>query len=853
MQKLVFRNANGVELNLTTDPFGITEWEGFSADDLNIQSQQVPFQDGAVFLDGLLGERELSVTVAMQDNNNLETRYRLRREMIKALNPKLGEGVLIYTNDFLSKQIHCIPQLPVFENHNSNDSGTPKASCTFTACNPYWEDLEDTEIEIAVDEIAEIENEGDVPAQLKVDFFPIGSVGSPNIENIETGKILKLSGSFTDTLNISTEVGNKKVVSLDNSNLTFQNLDFWFKGYFAIYVESLDMHFLAGVFSFTNYLTILRSSNCQDFEIVYMSQTAGEIMDGLFTSLSNKIIFVIGNKTITSSDGKVWTESTVSGTFDCIAQNNSKIIMLGENGVVATSTNGNTFSYGTVPALTSYNIKQAIWAEDFNKFFAVGENCLLSSSDGTSWTAINTSYNFKAITYSHENTTLIAFGTLSGTNRIFKSTNGTDWTDSLTSANIKVLKWIPQRQMYVALGDAIYTSTNGTSYEAEQVSIVGQLYYFIYSQKISSFLILGELNTYLSSQLKYAIETITYTQNYLTKICYSRITEEFVALTSTNKIAISKNGTDWVESEETVMANVNRLKWIEEKNIFVLLGNGGAIKTSEDRVVWTERTSGINVNLYDVEYDSFIESYWIVGAGGTVLKTKDFVVFETVTVSGLSADLKGVAVLNYTIGGYVCIVGAGGKIARGSEYFENERLYTSWQITTITGSPNFNSVVYSKITREWVVVGDSGKIYSCFYQSIFQEAWVQRTSGTSLKINDVVYNDDTRLYYALCGNNEILNGAIVVSEDGRTWEELPGFSYTTNLGIAFSKEGKIVVAQYYLLSVSDLPIEVNEISKVTNDSDIGFNLQVGENKLKLGCTTGNFNARITYRQKYIGV
>ena len=127
MQKLVFRNANGIELDLTSDPFGITEWEGFSADDLNIQSQQVPFQDGSVFLDALLGERELSVTVAMNDQNNLETRYRLRREMISKLNLKLGEGVLIYTNDYLSKQIHCIPQLPVFQNKNSNDSGTSTA------------------------------------------------------------------------------------------------------------------------------------------------------------------------------------------------------------------------------------------------------------------------------------------------------------------------------------------------------------------------------------------------------------------------------------------------------------------------------------------------------------------------------------------------------------------------------------------------------------------------------------------------------------------------------------------------------------------------------------------------------
>ena len=106
MQKLVWQNANGVELDLTSGNYGITEWEGFSNASLNVQTQTVPFQDGAVYLDALVEQRELSVTRAMQDNNNLELRYQQRREIISALNPKLGEGYLIYTNDFISKRIN---------------------------------------------------------------------------------------------------------------------------------------------------------------------------------------------------------------------------------------------------------------------------------------------------------------------------------------------------------------------------------------------------------------------------------------------------------------------------------------------------------------------------------------------------------------------------------------------------------------------------------------------------------------------------------------------------------------------------------------------------------------------------
>lgn len=172
MQKLIFRNGNGKEINLTSGDYGITEWEGFSANELNIQSQQVAFQDGGVFLDALLEQRILSVTVAMNAKNDLEKRYRLRREMISTLNPKLGEGLLIYTNDFLSKQIHVIPQLPVFENNNSNDSGTPKVGCSFVACNPYWEDIEETEKFYSKYSTGEILYEGDVKSNLEIEIIP---------------------------------------------------------------------------------------------------------------------------------------------------------------------------------------------------------------------------------------------------------------------------------------------------------------------------------------------------------------------------------------------------------------------------------------------------------------------------------------------------------------------------------------------------------------------------------------------------------------------------------------------------------------------------------------------------------
>ena len=65
MQKLRFVNGNGVEIDLTSGNYGVIEWSGFSSADLNIQSQQVPFQDGAVFLDALYNSINSHLTIVL--------------------------------------------------------------------------------------------------------------------------------------------------------------------------------------------------------------------------------------------------------------------------------------------------------------------------------------------------------------------------------------------------------------------------------------------------------------------------------------------------------------------------------------------------------------------------------------------------------------------------------------------------------------------------------------------------------------------------------------------------------------------------------------------------------------------
>lgn len=330
MQKLVFRNANGIELDLTSDPFGITEWEGFSADELNIQSQQVPFHDGSVFLDALIGERTLSVTVAMNDGNNLALRYELRRQMISKLNPKLGEGVLIYTNDFISKQIHCIPQLPVFENHNSNDSGTPKASCSFNACNPYWEDLEDTVVSILgnITTISEVVNNGDIPTGLQVE---ISGEDTKRIVVGKDGEKIELNSyyAFPKDMTIDTNTGKKTVTgkglfsnegqayTLSDTNYSILNTiifdgEYYFS-YSNYYNETENKKYVAFFIS-RDLITWTKQGNDIDYNELLISKM-------LYNDFDNSI-YLLGTPDLgetkllkTTDRGATWQTTTLQGEY----------------------------------------------------------------------------------------------------------------------------------------------------------------------------------------------------------------------------------------------------------------------------------------------------------------------------------------------------------------------------------------------------------------------------------------------------------------------------------------------------------------------------------------------------------
>ena len=146
----------------------------------------------------------------------------------------------------------------------------------------------------------------------------------------------------------------------------------------------------------------------------------------------------------------------------------------------------------------------------------------------------------------------------------------------------------------------------------------------------------------------------------------------------------------------------------------------------------------------------------------------------------------------------------------------------------------------------FVVVGATGKILT----SPDGITWTSQTGGVSVTLQGVTYSEPLGLFVAVGAV-----GTILTSLDGITWTsqtsevstDLYSAVYSEHLGlfVAVGATGTILYTQ-------TVP-NINIIDRLTADSDMSFNLEPGDNKVQIYNVPRNTTARLTYRQKYIGV
>ena len=572
MQKLIYRNPNGEEIDFTSGDFGVTKWEGFSHVDMDVQSQQVPFNDGSVFLDALLGERDLSITVAINDGGDLEKRYRLKRELIHCLNPKLGEGELIYTNDYTSKKIVCVPAIPEFGTKNINDSGTLKSQISFTASNPYWEDLENKKIYFDAWTEKTLNNAGDVPCEIEADIIGIGAK-NPKIRNVTTGKKIEYEGVLENSLKIKTYFGNKIV---ETEKLDYNLL---VGGQFNSIVSTDKLNVVVGN-------AVMISENTEKWEMQYTG--LDKILYSVCYSKHLKNFIAVGEdgSIISSPDGKNW-EIQTAGINDklnaiCYSENLNLFVAVGINGTILTSPDGTTWT--SISSGVSVELNEIIYSEHENIFIIVGANgTILTSPDGTTWTlrTSNSTEYLVSICYSEEKEYYLA---ISASTQILKSEDGITWVDY------------------------------------SEITTAGTMTNIIYNNKLKSFIVVVMFTT--TSGIYTSPDGITWTVkselgDLLNQIVYCDNSDLFCVIGNNGMISISQNLVDWGIKRNNLNVTINAICYSENLNMYVAVGNSGTILTSLDGIVWTKIQNVYEYsNYYDVIYAK--NKFIVIGGAGTV-------------------------------------------------------------------------------------------------------------------------------------------------------------------------------------------------------------------------------------------
>ena len=797
MQKLVWQNANGVELDLTSGNYGITEWEGFSNTSLNIQQQQVPFQDGGVFLDALIEQRELTITLAMQDNNNLELRYQNRRELISALNPKLGEGYLIYTNDFITKRIKCVPQIPLFETHNSDTAGTPKASLSWTACEPYWEDTEETTVELPTS--TPIENNGDVPCQIKAVLN--AGASNPVLFNKANNKEIGLSGVFEYDVEVNTNYGEK---GIQTDNIGYQ----WVSGgdflsccygagklVFAGVVNMIQELFTGKTYAF-DVGTGIRVEKIRYINNMFYALSGGYVCrskDGINWSSSkifqsqnlfdiiyanNQYVVVGGSGNIfTSPDGVIWTSQTsgVSATLRGVVFANNMFVSVGTTGTILTSTDGITWTKRT--SGTNNNLNGITFANDI--FVAVGWRTILTSTDGTTWTTQSApSYEFGKVGTAVGK--IFAFTSFGGTN--FESVDGTTWTQSSVSGNVKDFMSVYNIYYRCGEGGSLLYSEDFENWTRIGGGITADLNDITYAEGL--FVACGQ-NKIITSEDGKVWTTHIIGEIGINSVAYGN--GKFIAVSNGGGwVYSSTDGETWSSVRLTVTYDYYRIRYVN--NTFIIAGNYGTIITSPDGETWTIRTSGVDASLRGIAYGN---NMYIVGGGNYILTSTDL---ETWTSYSLPMR----------VGGCYSLAFANGKF--------------------VLGSADWGAVCTSVDGQTW----------------IFQYEPPDHNGAVFVEYLN-------NMFVCVCGGWKY----IITSTDGTNLDFsenlVSGFS-----AVAYGQDKLVVVGTSGLIYNSYIAGKKNIIADLTPESDMTFNLEQGENEI-IYLTDGNTQATLSYRQKYIGV
>lgn len=236
MIKLNFTNTRGQTVELYGAPYRLYKVEGLGDVEADIQMQKSPFQDGSTYTDALLMNRYITLELKIEGRNEVELAEN-RRLLSGQFNPKLGPGILQYTDESGPKQIYAVAEsVPTYPDGSTNRGRTFQKALLFLVCpNPYWQDVNPTNIKLedyvsafsfpfhfpvkfaTRGDTRVLVNEGHTPTPVKITFR--GESINPQITKVSTGETIRIKRTIPEgySLVITTDFDNMsaKIIAPD--------------------------------------------------------------------------------------------------------------------------------------------------------------------------------------------------------------------------------------------------------------------------------------------------------------------------------------------------------------------------------------------------------------------------------------------------------------------------------------------------------------------------------------------------------------------------------------------------------------------------------------------------------------
>ena len=816
MQKLVFVNGNNESINLTAGDFGITNWAGLSNAELNLQTQQVPYQDGSVFIDALLNNREISVTLAINDGNNLYKRYQLKRKVISALNPKLGEGYLYYTNDFYSRRIKCVPQLPVFENKNSNDSGTLKASLVFIACGVYWEDIEEAEVFINSNESKIIDIDTDVETSIKAWFTD----GADNASLDINGRSVSIE-SVENPCMLETSVGEKKFTSYEMS-LLMDSVSVFYAGFLDGYYYFAGGYTAFGQNSESSYL--FRTKDFKEYEIVDLNLGNALIYGmGVNEAINFGIIVTTTSKIFCFKNG-TWIEISYSlnGAVSCavLPSEYPDVLVVGADGTLYHNTDTECTQWEAVNSSHHYYSVKA------REFTINGVDYIALVSDGSYVYGIDASFN--AVQLFSVSNSYSSYDYVNGYFYDFmndrRSADLSEWEDlsiivsDTTIGHLETLVYNGSVWVGVIQTGFIVSSTDGinfSEFKKLNPSRLNYTGYFAYDDRHGNDILVMGKSTGIESYYKGSLLMLKPSFSYR---CFNK----------NGTLEISGNKA-YIDGEAITLPVTPSFVTCNDE-VFVIMDSASHVYSSTDGKTWVLKgqvySSGTNAKKI-----CFIKSLgvWVAISSGLLFQSHDLITWE---IMNAGSNLVDVAECD----GLMVAITENGRFIT---YDGNVLKY----YFMASGESGITRLCVAEEIGKILALAD-GKIYKQNIRNmrfiIGAAYWTKITTGFAF--SGFVFMENYSVYFC----KDTSTKKILRSADLRTWTEF--LQNPQNADIVYDEEDMFLNTSDSVGILSTVH-EENAIDKIQGD----LNLSLAKNNVIIYKNEKPSILRLVYRNKYIGV